>query len=381
MKAAPISRITLFTATAAFACLTIPWLRAQTSDTQSTSPAKSWTATSESEYSGGINPLRTTESHTQSGNRTVDTQSVERLGPDGRYEPYLDTETESIQVNSSTLRITTRTFGRGPSKEKTLIQVTEEETQNLAGGDVKRARATSSPDLNGRLQVVQREIQETRKTSPDGQETKTTLFLPSVEGNLAVSSQTVEHQKRTGEFSIEFQKSTKVRDGNGNLEVSETREGTIKQDDKGRTTEERVLQPDSEGRLSVISRTVSKEVDSTNGERHATVESYSTYIPGSSPDSGLHLTQRVTTLQKNGPSGQTTEEQVEDRNPGDPSAGLRVSTKTIDIVRPGAGGTQETRTTQALAGSGSLAVVEADTRKSDKIPTVKIDIEPSPKPK
>jgi hypothetical protein len=379
MKGVPLNWITSVTTAAFLFCLTSPWLRAQSSDAQSTDTTKSWTDTSESQYSGGSNPLRRTESHTQSGNRTIDKQSVERLGPDG-YEPYLDTETESVQLNSSTIRTTTRIFGRSPSNEKSLIQVTEEETQNLAGGDVKRVRATSSPDLNGRLQLVQREIQETRKTSPDVQEIRTTVFLPDVNGGLAPSSQTVEHQKRTSQNSTEFQRSTKVRDGNGNWQVSETREGTIKQDGKDRTTEERVSQPDSEGRLSVISRTVKKDTES-NGERHATVETYSTYIPGSGPDGNLHLIQRATTLQKHGPGGQTTEQQVEERNPGDPSASLRVSTKTIDIVRPSAGGTQETRTTQVLAGSGDLAVVEVDTRNSDKVPAIKIDIEPPQKPK
>jgi len=292
----------------------------------------------------------------------------------------MDTESESVQVNSSTTRTVTRTFGRGPSGEKTLIQATEEEKQNLAGGDVKMVRATSNPDSNGRLQVVQREVQETRKTSSDVQETKTTVFLPDVNGGLAPSSQTVERQKRTGEHSAEFQKSTQFRDGNGNWQVTETREGTIKQDGKDRTTEEHVSQPDAEGRLSVSSRTVRKEAEGTNGERHATVETYSTYIPGSVPDGNLHLSQRVSTLRKSGPGGQTTEHQVEERNPGDPRAGLRVSTRTIDIVRPGAGGTQETRTTQALDGSGNLTVVGVDTRKSDKVPTVKLDIAPPQKP-
>jgi hypothetical protein len=50
-------------------------LWAQTSDSNSGDTNKSWTTTTESQAEG-VNPTRTTESHTQSGNRTVDRQSV-----------------------------------------------------------------------------------------------------------------------------------------------------------------------------------------------------------------------------------------------------------------------------------------------------------------
>ena len=46
---------------------------------------------------------QTVESHVQEGNRSVDKQSVERLGLGGHFEPYQDTETESVQVNSTTV--------------------------------------------------------------------------------------------------------------------------------------------------------------------------------------------------------------------------------------------------------------------------------------
>jgi hypothetical protein len=107
----------------------------------------------------------------------VDKQTVERLGENGNYEPYQVIEKESVQVNGSTVRTTTRTFGLG-SGERTLVQETEEEKQSLPGGDMKVVRATSNPDGNGNLQVVQREIEETKKIGADVTETKTTVMLP-----------------------------------------------------------------------------------------------------------------------------------------------------------------------------------------------------------
>ena len=94
---------------------------------------KPWTATSQTSGAGG--PLRTTESHTKSGNLNVDKQTVEVQGPDGRYQPYLDTETETVQVNATTIRKIVRTYGRDSDGRRNLTQVTEEETQSWANGD------------------------------------------------------------------------------------------------------------------------------------------------------------------------------------------------------------------------------------------------------
>ena len=191
------SNLAWFTILVVLNCLWLPSLWAQTLDSQSSDTNKSWAVTTESN-GANTNPIRTTQTHTQSGNRTIDKQSFERLRSDGRYEAFEDTETETVQVNSSIVRTTRRTFGRGSSGERALLQVTEEEQKTAADGEVKAVRTTSTPDLNGGLQVVQREVANTRKTGPDAQETKTTVFLPGANG-LSPATETVERQKRTNE--------------------------------------------------------------------------------------------------------------------------------------------------------------------------------------
>ena len=143
----------------------------------------SWTATSDSQ-SDNANPTRTTESHTQSGNRTVDKQSIQRRDSDGQFEAYQDIEKETVQVDATTVRTTTRSFGRNADGVKTLVQVTEEERHALTGGDSNVVRTTSNPDADGKLQVVQRQIEETKKIDKDVEETKTTVMLSGVEGRL-----------------------------------------------------------------------------------------------------------------------------------------------------------------------------------------------------
>ena len=355
-------------------------LRAQTSDSETADGNKSWTATTDS-HGDNVNPLRTTESHAQSGNRKVDKQSVQRRASDGHFEPFQDIEKESVQVDAATVRTVTRTFGFA-NGARTLIQVTEEERQDVPAGDSKVVRATSNSDLNGNLQLVKREIEETKKTGTDAEETRTTVMRPSINGGMAPAMQVQERRNRGANDTVESQKTTLLPDASGNWKVSEIRQATTRQEGKNRTSEERVLHSDFEGKLGEVSRTVSKESEGAPGEKRNSLETYSVDVPGSSPDGSLHLIERATTTQRTSSTGQQiTEQQVERSNPGDPSAGLRITTLTTDTVRPGPSGAQATRTIRTRDGNGGFGVVFVDTTKSDNIDAIQVQIVPSQKSK
>ena len=378
-RAARLSQVMLL-AIAAYSCSNVA-LGAQTSDAQTGDSNKSWTATTESQ-SDNVNPTRTLESHIRSGNRTLDKQSVERRGSDGHFEPYQDIEKETVQVDATAVRTTTRTFGRDANGAKTLLQVTEEEKHALPGGDSNVLRVTSNPDVNGRLQLVRRETEETKRTSKDVEETKTTVLLPNVNGGLAPAMKVQEVRRRGANDTVESQKTTLLPDGGGNWQVSEMRQATTREEGKSRSTEERVSRPDSEGKLGEVSRTVSKESESAAGVKRNTVETYSVDVPGSARDGSLHLVERATTAQRTSSNGQqTTEQQVEQSNPGDPGSGLRVTTLTTDTVRPGPSGAQATRTVQVRGANDSFGIVSVDTKKSDDIHAIQVQIAPSEKPK
>src|SRR6202521_5281525 len=172
-------------------------LWAQTSDSPTGDAANSWTATTESR-SGDVNSARTIESHTQSGNRTLDKQSLQRRGSDGQFEPYQDIEKETVQLDATSVRTITRTFARDANGTKTLAQVTEEEKHTLPGGDSNVVRTISNPDGNGTLQLIQRQIEETKRTSENVEETKTTMMLPSANGGLAPARKGQERRQRGG---------------------------------------------------------------------------------------------------------------------------------------------------------------------------------------
>ncbi len=351
---------------------------AQTPDSSTGDSSKSWTVTTDSK-ADNANPTVTSQSHTQSGDRTVDARSLQIRGPDGSLNPYQDTETETVRVNATTKRSTTRTFVQDGNGAKTLFQITEEERQTLPGGASRVIRSTSNPDANGNLQLVRREVQEMRKTSPNVEETKTTVMLPNVDGGLAPAMQTQERQERSGD-TVQVQKTTLLSDGSGSWQVGEARQETIKGEDQNRSREERVSRPDSEGRLEEITHTVSKESEDVSGEKHNSEETYSIDVAGTGRDSNLHLVQRVTTTQRTNSGSQQTTQRVEQANAGDPSAGLRVTVVTTDTVRSGPSGAQATRTTQVRDDNGSLGVISVDMTKSDSVQAIEVQIAPS-KPK
>jgi len=289
-------------------------LWAQTSESQTDDANKAWTATTESQ-GDNVNPTRTTESHTKSGNRTLDKQSVQRRGTDGHFEPYQDIEKETVKVDAATERTITRAFARDADGTKILMKITEEETHTLPGGDSYVVRSMSDPDAYGRLQLVQRQTEETKKISKDVEETKTTVMLPSVNGGLAPAMKVEELRTLGANNKVESQKTTLLPDGAGNWQVDEIWQATTRQEGKNRSTDERVSRPDSDGKLGEISRTVSKESESASGEKRNMVETYSLDVPGSARDGNLHLVERSTTSQHTNSTGQqTTEQQVEQPN-------------------------------------------------------------------
>src|ERR1700704_162644 len=181
---------------------------------------QSWTTSSQQGSAGGaINPTRRNETHTEVDGRVVDRTSVERLGPDGRYIPYSDTEKESQRINDTTVRNIERTFGRDSDGHRTLIQERQEESRSLPGGEQKVTRTVSNPDGNRRLQVVQRELEDSKQVSPGVRVTNTTVLTPNGNGGFSAAVQTEQRETKGTDGTVEFKKSTLLSDGTGGGET------------------------------------------------------------------------------------------------------------------------------------------------------------------
>lgn len=350
---------------------------------QETSDKSDWSASSEHrDPHGHINPFRTHETHTESGGRVISTRSIEALGPDGQYLPYLDTEKESVQVDSTKTRTTERAFNRDANGKKALVQISQEESRNLSDGEQKVVRTISNPDANGTLQVVRRELQDSMQAGPGVRETKTTVLIPNTNGGLTAAVQIEERQKQLSDGSVEFKKSTLLSDGEGNWHLGEVSEGISKQQDgQNRTGEERVLRPDSNGTLAVVERKVSKQTGASPGEEQNIVETYSVNVPGTAGDGNLQLVQRETVVRQTTTGGErTTTQQIERPTPGAPSDGLHVTDAEIDIVRPGGNRiAAETRTVLTLDSDGRSNEVWIDIGKTVNPSATKVDARTSAK--
>ena len=354
---------------------------AQTPDSTTTDQRSSWTATTESKSDNPFPtrlPVRISESHSQNGDRTLDKRSVEIYGTDKHFEPYQDIEKETLQVDATTVRTVTRTFSRDVNEKRSLVQVTEEEKQILPGGDSNIVRMTYNPDVNGKLQPVQREIVESKKIGEDLRETKTTVMLTNINGGLAPAFKTRELRRQAANDTVETEKTTLLPDLNGKWQLSEIRQSVATPEADGRRVEEKVFRPDAEGKLSQISRVVSHEAASPTGEKRSTEETYSVDVPGTTRDGKLHLIQRASTSSQSDEHGGRAEEQrVEQLNPGDPGAGLRISIVVNGKVVPVPPGKQSTVTIQARDLNGRFDTVYVDMTKSDPSPTIEIQ-QPSP---
>ena len=345
-----------------------------------TSADQSWRSSSEQSGSGSV-PTRTMETHRESDGKVIDTRSIQRAGAGGRYEPFLDTEKESVKVDASTTRTVVRTYGRDPDGRRKLVQQIEETVQGSPDGDSKVSRTTSNPDVNGSLQVIQREQEATKRTGPNSQETMTTVLAPDANGRFVPMMQVKEQQTKASNSVTEVRKSTLLPDANGKWQVSEVREGRMETAGKDVTKSEQVSRPDSEGRLSVVQKTVSKDSDGLDGNKRQTVENHSNQIPGKADNTGLRLSQRVTTTTRTGADGTAnTQQQVEQSDPSGSNNGMQVTQQTIDIVRPGNDGSREQQQTVARDVNGNPTVVSIDIRQSSKPATVPAAAPPDNKP-
>ena len=361
-----------------------PKVFAQTSASQSAEDrANSWTATTDlkSDDLGPQRiPVRIIESHSQSGNRRLDKRSVEIRSTDGHFEPYQDIETETQTVDAVTVRTTTRTFTRNVNGERAFVQVTEEEKHILQGDNSNTVRVTYNPDVNGHLQLVERDIVETKRVENDLQETNTTVMLASVYGGLAPAFKTRELRKRTANDLVETEKTTWIPDINGKWQVNEVRKATATQGETDRTTEEHVSRLDFEGKLGEVSHVVSKESERTTGEKRSVVETYSIDVPGTPRDGSSHMVERKTSTESSNSDGRKREDEIRRGNPGDPSAGLRISVLVDGKMVSGPSKEQSTVTIRARDSNGGLGIVSVDTTKSDRIPTIQVQQTPAQKP-
>ena len=321
---------------------------------------QSWTSTSQN-ITANANSFRTKETHTTSGDRTWDNAITEVVGPDGRYQLYVRVETETIHENPNLTRSITRTYNPSQGGGERLRQVTETKTRT-SDNVVRTEQTISSSEYDGRPRVLERETTETTK-GPDSQKKQTTVYLPSISGDLSPTMKVNEQQTRKPNGDTEIKSETLLVDTNGRWQLYEVREQKVTGGDRNRTTSDRLYRRDFEGNISPVSEVITSEMNA-KGQSTSTREVYSVDVPGATRDNSLHPVESSTTVRTTERDRVITEQQVLRHNAEEKGVDTLVATK--DTVTRSSSGTEETIVVDARYPDGSPSVVSVETRKSDR---------------
>ena len=219
-------------------------------------------------------------------------------------------------------------------------------------------RTASSTDVNGRLQVDQREVQETVPSSDDTGQTTSTISRQTANGFQPVlrSQQT---ERRKGDVA-EQQTIVLAPDGNGNFVPLSRTESTTTKTASGQTKDERIYRENGlVNHLALVQRDVTTESKDAQGS-HSTTQTYSVFVPGVAPNPGsLVLVQQVDSSRQTAQNGDLqAKQQIQVINWGNPSSGLQLATSVTGLSQPAGKGQMKSQTVvRSPDGSGAFRVV------------------------
>ena len=139
---------------------------------------------------GDLAPWRRVQTRSESGGREVVVETSEVPDVEGRLAPIQETVMETIRTAPNTTQTRHDVFGFAPDRRRRLLETTESLRETQANGDTSAVHNTSAPDLNGRLGLTSRQIEQTRSAAPDVRQTDTTLLVPRFDETLRETERT-----------------------------------------------------------------------------------------------------------------------------------------------------------------------------------------------
>lgn len=284
---------------------------------------------------GDLAHWRRVQTRSESGGRVVVVETSELPDIEGRLAPIQEIVMETIRTAPNTAQTRRDVFGFAADRRRRLLETTESLQETLANGDASAVHNTWAPDLNGRLGLTSRQIEQTRSAAPDVRQTDTTLLVPSLNETLRETERIEYTERRINPGVVRHDRTHLVRDVNGRWQPIETRRGEARKIGASeRMKEETIQRRDINGKLAVDERNVTRR-SNANEQDDVVIETYAPYADGlSRSDSRLALSQRVhrtTTATADG--GRYTVEEVEGRSQVAPNDPMRVIRRTVTTVR------------------------------------------------
>jgi len=317
-------------------------------------PASS--AVTRSYAAGNFASLRRLQTRTESGGRETVTETIEVPGPDGQFKTFSETMTETIRLGLDSVQTKRDVFGTDSDGRRKLIQTTQADQGTSPDGGSRILENTWTADLNGRLELYQRQLQEIKPAGPNVKQTDITIYRPGINEDLRETERVQESERQVSSDVVQNESSHFVRDSNGRWQAIETRNREVRTAGATERTEEETIQRlDANGALTPAERRVTRR-STANGQDQLTTETYFQNIGAGVSDAlGLNQRLRVTTV-GTADGGQQTIRELEARNPAAPNEPLRVVERTVETVRAtGPDRWEIQRQIFALDGNGRLA--------------------------
>lgn len=306
--------------------------RSETADQRPQGPVR--TVIERTYATGDFAPWRSVQTRSESGGREVVVETFEVPDVERRLAPIQETVTERIRTAPNTAQTRHDVFGFAADRRRGLLETTESLLETQANGHTSVVHNAWAPDLNGRLGLRSRQIEQTR-SAPDVRQTDTTLLAPRINEALQETERTEYTERRINPGVVRHDSTHLVRDVNGRWQPIETRRGEAREIGASERIEEETIQRrDINGTLAADEKTVTRG-SNADEQDHVVIETYAAYIdefPRS--DSRLVLSKRVhrtTTATADG--GRYTVEEVEGRSRVAPNDPLRVIRRTVTAVR------------------------------------------------
>jgi len=192
---------------------------------------------------------------------------------------------------------------------------------------------TYAADVNGRLVLTTRSVEEGKWVAPGIYHVETMLSRRDIDGALRPMERVEHTERRLNATVVEHDDRQFVRDINGRWQLTETRSGEIRElGPSGRVEEQTIRRVDLNGTPILSEKSVSRQLEA-DGRGEVVTERYSRDSVVSS-DGRLGLNQRVrisSTAMANG--DRSTIEEVEARNPATPQDRMRVTKRTVATER------------------------------------------------
>lgn len=118
-----------------------------------------YSATTDTHDSTWNTSTRVKQTRVEAEGRTIETQVVEEPSINGGYALVTEIEKETVQVRPGTIRVVERLYARDQDGRRQLSRVSEVETTTVPGRS-KTLRTNYESDVNGHLQAMERETEE-----------------------------------------------------------------------------------------------------------------------------------------------------------------------------------------------------------------------------